>query len=88
MLAPRYLHRQESETTSLLFDTATGNIESLNETGTAVLTQLAGGKTVREVLAYLGDRFEVPPDTDLDVDVAAFITNLRERAILLPTSSD
>jgi pyrroloquinoline quinone biosynthesis protein D len=50
----------------------------LNETGAAVLDLVDGKRTVAEIAAILGERYQ----TDVSADVAEYLTGLAERELI------
>lgn len=50
----------------------------LNETGKAVLELVDGQRTVAEIAAILGERYQ----TDVTVDVAEYLARLAERELI------
>ena len=50
----------------------------LNDTGKAILELVDGQRTVREIVAALGDRYQ----TDVTADVVEYLTHLAERELI------
>ena len=50
----------------------------LNDTGKAILELVDGQRTVREIAAALGDRYQ----TDVTADVVEYLTHLAERELI------
>ena len=50
----------------------------LNDTGKAILELVDGRRTVREIAAALGDRYQ----TDVTADVVEYLTHLAERELI------
>lgn len=75
------LHRLEPEGTSILFDSTTGDVHTLNSTGTVILTQLLADNDLRRITASLTTEFEVSATT-AHADVLALIDSLSRGGFL------
>lgn len=71
------LHRIEPGGTSLLFDTLTGDVHTLNPTGTIALQQILAGGTTQAAADILSAEFDVTVDQAKE-DVETLMTMLGE----------
>lgn len=70
------LHRMEPGGTSLLFDTATGDVHTMNATGTIAIQRLLAGATADEAADTLAAEFEVSVEV-ARADIETLIIDLQ-----------
>jgi PqqD family protein of HPr-rel-A system len=81
-LEPHAVSRQTSAGLTMLFDRAKGVMYELNESASAIVSQLsAEPQTVEEITANLAEEFDAPRD-EIESDVQTFVSDFTEAGLI------
>lgn len=81
MRIAKYVKFREEKFGGVLFETRSEKVFTLSPTATAVVRAIEGGGGEREIATQLKDRFDAPDGT-IEREVAAFISDLREKGLV------
>ena len=81
MKLAKYVKFREEKFGGVLFETRSEKVFTLNPTAAAVVRELEAGCDEREIAARLTESFNAPKDA-IESEVAAFITDLRQKGLV------
>ena len=81
MQLAKYVKFREEKFGGVLFETRSEKVFTLSPTATAVVCEIECGGGEREIAMRLKDRFH-DPDGAIEREVAAFISDLREKGLV------
>jgi hypothetical protein len=81
MQLARYVKFREEKFGGVLFETRSEKVFTLSPTATAVVREIRIGGGEREIAMRLKDQFH-DPDGAIEREVAAFISDLREKGLV------
>ena len=81
MQLAKYVKFREEKFGSVLFETRSEKVFTLSPSATAVVREIERGGGEREITMRLKDRFH-DPDGAIEREVAAFISDLREKGLV------